>query len=202
MGAERIGHAATIRANSAARAAASGTAPEFAVPSAKDCESPVFSEGVPVLSALGGHQDNPDLAGNVINPYTTEDSGDTGENKRDRAGTSSTALSTLTVPHQPSSMPSSRRALVEMHDQRRMCDNSAGNTESNCRIGQHKSCARGRSIACCDEMARPLLFSVPFHDRLPSSGWIWPQSAVEIPLCCRLSAFAGFLFYNAPTLVE
>lgn len=51
MGAESIGQTATIWARSAARLAASATAPEFAAPSAKSREFPAFSRGVPVLSS-------------------------------------------------------------------------------------------------------------------------------------------------------
>ncbi len=57
MGAGSMGQAATIRARSAAKAAASSTAPEFAPPSSELLEFPVFSWGVlvpcpPLLKAL------------------------------------------------------------------------------------------------------------------------------------------------------
>ncbi len=51
MGAGSSGQAATIRARSAAKTPTSETAPEFAAPSARNCEFPAFSRGVPVLSS-------------------------------------------------------------------------------------------------------------------------------------------------------
>ena len=40
----------------------------------------------------GGYPNNPVLAGNSLNPYSPGDSGDTGENRKDQAGTSSAAF--------------------------------------------------------------------------------------------------------------
>jgi hypothetical protein len=52
MGAESIGHTATILANSAAKTPTSATAPEFASRSAENCEFAVSFVGFLVLFSL------------------------------------------------------------------------------------------------------------------------------------------------------
>ena len=49
----------------------------------------------PTAATNGGYPNNPVLAGNILNPYSPEDSVDTGENGKDQAGTSSAAIQRL-----------------------------------------------------------------------------------------------------------